>query len=140
MFIQPYNSDYMTFDEITGRYVLTTKAVSDHLGIDLNVLAKDNGNGVNAFLNRVSMLTYRKMHEYGFEDEQDRIIATTETGRKIIQEAMIEQCFYVKAVGDLSLSTKMEERALYASDGLECIFEKIIPEIGKSVINISMGC
>ena len=38
------------------------------------------------------------------------------------------------------ISTKKEERALYASDGLECIFEKIIPEIGKSVINISMGC
>ena len=140
MFIQPYNTDYMTFDENTGRYVLTTKAVLDQLGIDLNVLAKDNGNGVNAFLNRVSMLTYKKMQEYGFEDGQDRIIATTETGRKIIQEAMIEQCFYVKSVGDLSLSTKKEERALYASDSLECIFEKIIPEIGKSVINMSMGC
>ena len=56
------------------------------------------------------------------------------------QQDIIDQCFYLKSVGDLSLSTKKEERALYASDGLECIFEKIIPEIGKSVINISMGC
>lgn len=138
MFIQPYNTDYMIFDEITGRYVLTSKAVLDNLGIDMNVAAKDNSNGVNAFLKRVSALTYRKVHEYGVDEFQDKIIATTEKGRELIQEAMLEQFFYMKNVGDSSLSLKQEERALYASDSVVEIFEAIIPEIGRSLIYVGL--
>lgn len=137
MFIKPYSDEYMTYNEARSHYVLTAKAVLDNLGIDLNVNVKDNANGVNAFLMRVSELTYRKMHEYGDNTEQDRIIATTESGRNIIFNAMLEQFFYVKSVGDLSLSTNREERALYASDALIEIFEETIPEIGRSVISIS---
>lgn len=136
MFIKPYSDEYMTYNEARSHYVLTAKAVLDNLGIDLNVNVKDNANGVNAFLMRVSELTYRKMHEYGDNTEQDRIIATTESGRNIIFNAMLEQFFYVKSVGDLSLSTNREERALYASDALIEIFEETIPEIGRSVISI----
>lgn len=136
MFIKPYSDEYMTYNEARNHYVLTAKAVLDNLGIDLNVNVKDNANGVNAFLMRVSELTYRKMHEYGDNTEQDRIIATTESGRNIIFNAMLEQFFYVKSVGDLSLSTNREERALYASDALIEIFEETIPEIGRSVISI----
>lgn len=136
MFIKPYSDEYMTYNEARSHYVLTAKAVLDNLGIDLNVNVKDNANGVNAFLMRVSELTYRKMHEYGDNTEQDSVIATTETGRKIIFNAMLEQFFYVKAVGDLSLSTDRDERALYASDALIEIFEETIPEIGRSVISI----
>lgn len=136
MFVTPYSDEYMTYNETRGHYVLTAKAVLDNLGIDLNVNVKDNANGVNAFLMRVSELTYRKMHEYGDNTEQDSVIATTETGRKIIFNAMLEQFFYVKAVGDLSLSTDRDERALYASDALIEIFEETIPEIGRSVISI----
>ena len=136
MFIKPYSDEYMTYNEARSHYVLTAKAVLDNLGIDLNVNVKDNANGVNAFLMRVSELTYRKMHEYGDNTEQDRIIATTETGRNIIFNAMLEQFFYVKSVGDLSLSTNRDERALYASDALIEIFEETIPEIGWSVISI----
>lgn len=137
MFIKPYSDEYMTYNEKREHYVLTAKAVLDHLGIDLNVNVKDNANGVNALFTRVSELTYRKMHEYGDNTEQDRIIATTKSGRNIIFNAMLEQFFYVKSVGDLSLSTNRDERALYASDALIEIFEEIIPEIGRSVISIS---
>ena len=137
MFIKPYSDEYMTYNEARSHYVLTAKAVLDNLGIDLNVNVKDNANGVNAFLMRVSELTYRKRHEYGDNTEQDRIIATTESGRNIIFNAMLEQFFYVKSVGDLSLSTNRDERALYASDALIEIFEETIPEIGRSVISIS---
>ena len=138
MFIKPYDTEYMTFNEMAGQYVLTAKAILDNLGIDLNVLAKDNGNGVNAFLKRVSYLTYRKLHEYGFDEVQDMTVATTETGRQIIQEAMLEQAFYVKSVGDLSLSTKPEERKLYAIDSLESIFDKVIPETRRALTNLAV--
>ncbi len=139
MFIEPYDTEYMIYDGLTGRYVLTAKAALDYLDIDLNVLAKDNGNGVNAFLKRVAAVTYRKLHEYGFDEIQDKIVATTETGRKVIQEAMLEQLFYVKQDGDLSLSIKKEERELYASDGLESIFDRVIPETGRALTNLAVG-
>lgn len=138
MFITPYNDDYLTFNTVREHYVLTAKAVFDNLGIDLNATAKDNVNGVKAFLNRVSELTYRKMHEFGDDIYQDKVIACTKTGRKIILSAMLEQCFYMKNVGDLSLSTDLRERTLYASDTLVSIFDEEIPEIGKSVINIGV--
>lgn len=139
MFIKPYNSDYMYYDDLTNRYVLTAKAVQDYLGIDLGVQAKDNANGVDAFMKRVSLLTYRKMHEYGYEKEQDAIIATTESGRRVIQEAMLEQFFYMKSVGDLSLSANTNERQLYASDSVVDILERVIEETGRSLVNISLG-
>lgn len=139
MFIEPYDTEYMKYNVLTKQYELTAKAALDYLGIDLNVLAKDNGNGVNAFLKRIASLTYRKLHEYGFDELQDEIIATTETGREIMQKAQLEQLFYVKQVGDLSLSTKKDERALYASDSLESIFDRVIPETGRALTNLAVG-
>lgn len=138
MFIEPYSDDYMTFNESSIRYTLTAKCVLDKLGIDLTAQAKADGQGVQAFLERVSMLTYRKMHEYGYDKWQDKIIATTEDGREVIQKAMLEQFFYMKSVGDLSLSTNIEERKLYASDSVVDILNETIYEIGESVINIAI--
>lgn len=134
--MQPYSDDYLTYNERRNRYILTAKAVFDKLGIDLNVESKQNQNGVNAFLSRVSDSVYRKIHEYGENDYQDNIIAHTQKGRDIIFECMLEQFFYMKNVGDLSLSTDIRERALYASDSLLEILDEVIPEIGRSIINI----
>lgn len=134
--INPYSDDYMTFNERRCRYVLTAKAVFDNLGIDLNDEIKQNPNGVNAFLSRVSDSVYRKIHEYGDNEYQDKIIAYTQKGREIIFECMLEQFFYMKNVGDLSLSTDIKERALYCADSLIEILDEVIPEIGKSIINI----
>ena len=63
MTIKPYSNDYMTYNEITGRYVLTAKAVLDTFGIDLSGAVKDNPNGVSGLLNRISILTYKKIKE-----------------------------------------------------------------------------
>lgn len=133
-FIKPYTDNYMTYNETTGHYSLTAQAVFERLGIDLSAQNKDNANGVNAILNRISMLTYRKIHEHSNDTQcQDWIIASTETGREIIYEAMLEQFFYVKNVGDLSLSVKKEERELYFSDTAYEILLREIPEVGRSV-------
>ena len=32
---QPYSDEYMTYDEMTGHYVLTSKYALDRYGIDL---------------------------------------------------------------------------------------------------------
>lgn len=133
-FINPYTDNYMTYNETTGHYSLTAQAVFERLGIDLSAQNKDNANGVNAILNRISMLTYRKIHEHSNDTQcQDWLIASTRTGREIIYEAMLEQFFYVKNVGDLSLSPKKEERELYFSDTAYEILLREIPEVGRSV-------
>lgn len=132
--IKPYTDTYMTYDEITGRYILTAKAVFDKLGIDLTGAIKDNPNGVSGLLNRISILTYKKIHEHNADNAiQDSMIACSEGGRKIIFEAMIEQFLYVKTVGDLSMSTDVSKRALWFSDTAYEILMRPIPEFGQSV-------
>ena len=134
MIIKPYSDNYMTYSETTGQYSLTAQAVFERLGIELPSASKDNAIGTQAILNRVSMLTYRKIHEHSTDNKrQDLVIATTTSGRSIIFEAMLEQFFYIKQVGDLSLSVKKEERALYFSDTAYEILLQPIPEIGRSV-------
>ncbi len=135
MIIKPYSDDYLFFNEPTGQYELTEKAVLDRLGINLAESVKKNGGSFAEILKRVSLLTYRKIHEHSNDDAmRDYIIATTSTGRTLIFEAMLEQFFYMKQVGDLSLSVDKERRALYFSDTAYEILETNIPEIGHSIL------
>ena len=135
MFIKPYSDEYLFYDDLSGHYVLTEKAVLDYLGINLTNAAKDASTGIKAFLKRVSMLTYRRIHENTTDEKlRDCIVATTETGRKIIFDAMLEQFFYMKNVGDLSLSIDKEKRLLYFSDTAQEILEQDIPEVGFSLL------
>ncbi len=134
MTIKPYSNDYMTYNEITGRYVLTAKAVLDTFGIDLSGAVKDNPNGVSGLLNRISVLTYKKIHEHNTDNAlQDSMIAYSEGGRKIIYDAMLEQFLYVKTNGDLSMSVEASKRALWFSDTAYEILLQPIPEFGQSV-------
>lgn len=139
MFIKPYSDEYLFYDDLSGQYVLTEKAVLDYLGINLTNAAKDASTGVKALLKRVSMLTYRRIHENATDEKQrDCIVATTETGRKIIFDAMLEQFFYMKNVGDLSLSVDKEKRLLYFSDTAQEILEQNIPEVGFSLLYVGL--
>lgn len=134
MIIQPYSDEYMIFDEKTCRYILTEKALLDRLGISLSSAVKDNPNGTNAVLDRVSMHCYRKIHEHGSDvRRRDAMIATSDGGREIIFEAMLEQFFYMKTVGDLSMSTDRERRKLWFSDNAYEILLRPVPEFGVSV-------
>lgn len=139
MFIKPYSDEYLFYDDLSGQYVLTEKAVLDYLGINLTNAAKDASTGVKALLKRVSVLTYRRIHENATDEKQrDCIVATTETGRKIIFDAMLEQFFYMKNVGDLSLSVDKEKRLLYFSDTAQEILEQNIPEVGFSLLYVGL--
>lgn len=135
MVIKPYSNDYMIYDELTHRYVLTEAAILQKFGIDLRVAAKDNPNGVTAILDTVSNMVYQRIHDANVCAElQDRIIACTSAGREIVYRAMLEQFIYVKTVGDLRRTTDRSKRDLWFDMNAETILETVIPETGKSLL------
>lgn len=117
-FTQPYSDDYMTFDEATGRYVLTPKYALDTYGLDLFDGVNDRNStnqqlAVQGILRRVSNLIYEFIHSFTiYTKRQDRIIATNPHYRGVVMRAMGEQLIYMSQVGDLSRSTDPEKRKL----------------------------
>ena len=115
---QPYSDDYMIFDEMTGRYILTAKYALDRYGIDLlgTINERNSANAqiaVDAFLRQVSNVIYNFIHSYTmYEARQDWVIAHNPRMRAVIQQAMGEQLIYMNMVGDLSRSTDRDKRAL----------------------------
>ena len=115
---QPYDDEYMVFDQMTGHYVLTSKYVLDTYGIDLydGVNDRNSANAqiaVSALLKRVSNMVYNFVHDYSiYNERQDFFIAHNDHLRAVFQQAMGEQLVYLQTVGDLSRSTDREKRAL----------------------------
>ena len=117
-FTQPYSDDYMTFDEATGRYVLTEKYMLDRYGLDLYNRANERNStnqqlAVQAILKQCSNVIYNFIHGYSIHNRrQDHIIATVPAMRNVIMDALGEQLIYMSQVGDLSRSTDPEKRKL----------------------------
>ena len=124
---QPYSDEYMTFDEMTGHYVLTSKFVLDRYGIELLEGINDRGSAntqiaVDAFLRQVSNVIYNFVHSYTVhEQRKDWIIAHDPRMRSVIQKAMGEQLVYMSMVGDLSRSTDKDKRALAVDENAKNI-------------------
>ena len=130
----PYDDDFMTYDYNSHRYVLTLKDVNQNLGIDLENRIS-YANAIPVLLNRVSIKIYALIHSYNTDNDlQDYIIAKTETGRKIIKEAMEEQLLYFLAVGDLSRSVIESERNMSIDQTAMETLLRTIPEIGCNIL------
>lgn len=114
----PYNDEYMTFDVLTGHYVLTEKFALERYGLELYESVNDRNSAnaqiaVNAILRQVSNVIYNFVHEFSVHNKrQDCIIATAPHMRNVIMQAMGEQLVYMSQVGDLSRSTDPEKRKL----------------------------
>ena len=130
MFIQPYSDDYLVYNELTGRYVLTAKNIEENYGITLG-----NNVGVQGILNMVSISIYNFIHKHNFNNEkQDAMIAFTEKGRKIINDAMCMQFLYIKQAGYLNRSTDKDKRTMAIDEDAKDILLQVIPEFGCSVL------
>ena len=138
MLIKPYSDDYMTYDEQSGRYILTEKAILDEYGIDVAAEAIDSDNltAVKAMLKRVSKVVYNFIHSYSNQnDVQDRMIAYSEAGREMIKSALLEQFIYMRVNGDLSLSANPNERLNAVPDDVRTILERRLTDFcGFSVL------
>lgn len=112
---QPYSDEYMVFDETTGHYVLTEKAITDRCAINIRVrFEEDRTVNVDAVINKIcrtiSDEIYSFIHSYTiYEQRQDWLIAHNPRLRAEIQRAMEYQAEYVIANGNLFLSTESTE-------------------------------
>lgn len=138
----PYEK-YMRYDEVKRRYVLTPACMLDELGIDLMTRLSPKGSAnpqaaVNAWLDRVSALTYRFIYEHNIDNAaQERAINTLPGARAVLFEAMKAQALYVMAVGDLTLSSDREKRLQYMDSSAADMLANPIPELGHSLIYTS---
>ncbi|MCX4363996.1 MAG: hypothetical protein OSJ74_11565, partial [Clostridia bacterium] len=90
------NDEYMVFDEVKRRYILTAKALTDKTGINLATRLNAKGSAnvqatINGFLDRISALTYRFICQYNDTEFLINLIACSPSARPIIMEAMLSQ-------------------------------------------------
>ena len=129
----PYSDEYMTYDFHSHRYVLTEKDVEEVMGIDFHE-HNDNETARSMILRQVSLQVYNFIHSHNTAtDWQDYVIAKTETGRRIIKEAMEQQLKYLLLVGDSSILLDPNKRHLWIDEMAKEVLMTTIPEIGTTV-------
>lgn len=136
--VYPYDDDFMVFDEITGQYVITEKALLSR-GIDLRArLAATSTVSPEAVIDTVthtaSEMIYQYIHAFNIDNEaQDAIIAKVPSMRGIIYRALLYQAVYICNVGNLYLSTKADERAMAIDELAKGVLNTVIPDIGVQI-------
>lgn len=136
--MHPYSTEYMAFDEVTCRYVLTEAALEAN-GTQLRKrLTRNRATNatavINRFLRRVSDIIYNYIHEFNADNKrQDEWIATLPSGRRIIEQAMLEQCEYMLMNGDLSRSVELDKRRAAIDMSAKMTLDTVIPELGVPI-------
>ena len=135
----PYSDDFMKFDDVTNHYVLTEQAMTDW-GFALREQVEGAGvvnpeNALNGFFRIVSDTVYSFIHRYSTRNQwQDEMIAQVPELRPIIYRAMIYQAVYMYYNGNLSISTKPEERNNAIDMTCQDILNTVIPCLGTSIL------
>ena len=135
-----YDDDYMRYDKVTRRYILTERAIEEKGGIALRERLTasstlDPTNTINAFLRRVSDLVYGYINDHCINiEKRTQWIASIKRARDILQQAMIQQATFMCINGDLTLSTKPDDRANAIDRACISVLNTIIPELGVSLL------
>ena len=137
---QTYSDDYMRYDDASGHYVLTEKALMEKCGINLRARMAETALvspevAIENVVTTVSDMIYQFIHEHNVNNaRQDYLIATVPELRAIIQKAMVYQAIYVLNVGNLYLSTKPEERAIAIDYIAQSVLNNVVPCLGISIL------
>ena len=133
-----YSDDRMIFDEYSGRYVLTERALLDN-GIDLRSRLERNRTVnatavINRTLRRVSDMIYNYVHRFNLDNkQQDLWISSIESLREIIYRAMLEQAEYFLMNGDLSRSVERDKREVAIDYSAQQTLSTVVPELGAAI-------
>lgn len=137
---RPYSDDYMRYDEASGHYVLTEKALMEKCGVNLRARMSETALvspevAIERVVTTVSDMIYQFIHEHNVNNaRQDCLISTVPELREIVQKAMIYQAIYVLNVGNLYLSTKPEERAVAIDYLAQSVLNNTVPCLGVSIL------
>ena len=141
MGVEIYN-DYMYFDELTGQFVLTEKALTDYCAIDLRselaaTQATSPDTQINVFCRRVSQLVYGVMRNCvmaGAEDLQNYAILCLPDAREKLFRALCAQATFMSYVGDQKYSTEERLRKMAIDDEVYSILEENVCGLRHSLI------
>lgn len=137
----PYDDDNMVFDKTVNQYVLTEQALLKR-GVDIRAELSMTSTVapecvINDFVRLASDMIYGYIHDFSANNMmQDHCIACTPSLRPIIMNAMIYQAKYLYFNGNLSLSTKQEERAAAVDKIAIQWLERTVPELGHSILYV----
>lgn len=138
--VGPHSDDFLFYNEQTGHYELTEKALVEKAGVNLRARMADTSLitpevAISNFTRTVSDMIYQFIHEHNVNNvRQDFLIATVPELRQTIQKAMEYQAIYVLNVGNLYLSTKPEERAVAIDYLAQSILNNTVPCLGISIL------
>ena len=129
----PYSDEYLVYDVKTHKYNVTKKAMLYKYNETMQAKFKDEKN-IEPFLRQASLQVYSFIHAHNTNTlMQDYIIAKTESGRRIIQEAIENQVLYLLTVGNVSRSMDERHRAMYIDEMAREVLMQDIPEIGTTI-------
>lgn len=116
----PISDDYMIFDEVSGRYIITERGLESK-GIFLRArIERYNANYasvvISSFCEAVANHVYTYMYDHSANPHRlAEVIAGNAGLRRVIFRAELEQAKFVYFNGDQTLSVKAEERVNYIS-------------------------
>lgn len=139
--VEVYN-DYMYFDELTGQFVLTEKALTDYCAIDLRSELAETQEAapetqINAFCRRVSQLVYGVLRESvmtGAEHIQAWAIQRLPDARSKLFRALCAQATFMRYNGDQKLSMDESLRKMALDDEVMNILGENVCGLGHSLI------
>lgn len=115
--IQPFTDEYLKYDELTGWYYITEKALISR-GVDIRTrLARKRAVTpeyvINGLVGLTSEMIYNYIHQFSFDNpRQDYLITHIEELRPIILRALLQQAIYILRVGDAYLSKEDRDKAI----------------------------
>lgn len=135
----PYSDDYMRFDELSGRYVLTEAALEAggiFLRARLSRSPMINADAViGGLCETATNHVYSYVHKFSHDNyRQDVYLAKIPSLRPIIYKALVEQVKYVYFGGDRTLSRDKDEQALYMAPLAIDALNTTAPELGASIL------
>ena len=122
----------LEYDETTGEFCLTEECIRKNCGDIRSRLSgmgeQDKSQAISQFSKRVSLLIYNIIWN------NSKICLYNDNARAILKRAMINQASFMIRNGDLSQSTKNEERAIKIDPEVIGILNRTIAGVGHSLM------
>lgn len=130
-----YDRDLMTYDELTGQFILTEAAtIREGLTLRARLSRKkdaDPSTIINYVLRLASNQIYNYLHKYSIDNaRQNGIIAHNREAQMVVYRAMVEQLNSILMNGDLSRSVDKAKRALMIDENAKEQLNLVVPSLG----------
>ena len=130
-----YDRDLMTYDELTGQFILTEAAtIREGLTLRARLSRKKDADPttiINYVLRLASNQIYNYLHKFSIDNaRQNGIIAHNREAQMVVYRAMVEQLNSILMNGDLSRSVDKAKRAFMIDENAKEQLNLVVPTLG----------